>query len=237
MVTEDQTKLFDEAVEPEEEIEGAVDLDSAVLGLNYSVPDFMRDVICKYAPGRRPIKLLDPMVSNGAFYKRLIGYPEGNSISFLLSDERKTKVTQRIGDVFDMQEVWADHLPVDMLVIDPPYDISYAGAGTDKRAGRYGIGAIMGYGETERLFNFLNEQCARILAPDGTVIVNVQDRHKDGKFIPYHILIAGWLTNLELFDILIYRYFYYRKSWKSNYAHNSHSYYLIFKLRKDGSLV
>lgn len=234
----DQARLFDDELESEADNEGGkVDLDSVVLGLNYPVPDFMRDIICHFSPERRPIKVLDPMVSNGLFYRRLMGYPEGNGMSFLLSDVRETRATQRIGDVFNVMDVWSDSLPVDVLVIDPPYDIAYAGACVDKRASRYGLDSIMDYSKIERLFKFLNGICQQILNPDGTLIVKIQDRHKDGKFIAYHIAIPSWLTKLELLDILIYRYFYYRKPWKSRYAHNSHSYYLIFKLKKDERLV
>jgi len=201
------------------------ELDSVMVGIHYTVSELIRDIILHYKPP--PANLLDPMCGNGVFYKLWSAEEMGYSTYF--SDLEKTTFTQTVHDVLEIERHYSKR--ADIIVFDPPYPINEAGNWSRKKneMRRYTQGQIKTRQDFQAFVGKVDKVFRRIISDKGIIIAKVQDVHKDGQFIPYHILLTEWLKSFELYDIVIYRNFYNRAPWGSKYAHNTHSYFLILK--------
>lgn len=196
-----------------------------MVGIHYTISELVRDLALHYKPP--PAKLLDPMCGNGVFYKGWQPQELGYSVYF--SDLEKTLLAEHVHDVKDLKEHYVDK--ADIIVLDPPYPISEAGNWSKKKnqLRRYTQGQVKTREEFQVFIETLNTIFRNVINDDGILIAKIQDIHKAGVFIPYHILLTEWLKDFQLYDIVIYRNFYNRAPWGSKYAHNTHSYFLIFK--------
>jgi len=203
------------------------DLDSVMVGIHYTIGELIRDIALHYQPP--PAFLVDPMCGNGVFYRSW--QPKDYGYKTYFSDVEQTKQSKHVHDVRNLQEHFSGQ--ADLIISDPPYPIAEAGNWSKKKnlKRRYVASQIKTKGDYERFIKELNQIFRRIINDKGILIHKAQDVHRKGKFIPYHILVCDWFTNFKLFDIVIYRNFYNRAPWKSKYAHNTHSYFLIFKPR------
>lgn len=117
-------------------------------------------------------------------------------------------------DLHTLDRVDFRHLPeaddsVDVIAFDPPY-IPPGGRETSTVKGMhaaYGMGTMPAtVSETFELIADGIKECARVLAPNGRLLVKCQDFITSGKFQPAHDLVIGsaLLSSLEQVDEFIH---------------------------------
>lgn len=174
-----------------------------------------------------PAKILDPASGFRKMYKRLPGGSlDGNGYDFTFGDIRNIEGLDYVGDCRKLD--FADN-SFDGIVFDPPYGNISARelrSGRDKMLVHYDTKTPS---ELENLFKAVNTEFARVLTPNGRLIVKIMDRHISKKFYPFHIWCVDWLDKFELFDVVVYRYFVRRALLRGlPCANKVHNYFMIF---------
>lgn len=203
-------------------------LDSVIY--HKGLADAFYGVLTTYLPP--PAKVLDPAAGYRKMYERLPGGSiDGNGYGFTFGDIRDISGLDYIGDCRRLH--FADD-SYDGVVFDPPYGnigVRELELGKKEMLVRY---STKSPSELEDLFRAVNAEFARVLKPNGRLIVKIMDRHMDKKFYPFHIWCVDWLDRFELFDVVVYRFFSSRPFLRGlPFANKVHNYFMVFDKKGD----
>jgi len=198
-------------------------------GVNIGIAEAFKRVLMHYVIP--PAKILDVTSGFRIMYEKLLELnAKYNLYDFIFIDVRPEV---RPDIAADLRRLPLRTYQFDAIVYDPPYPTH--SVPRDNRD--YEYGKIASQRELHELFFELTKAVNNLntyLKPDGILIAKVMDWVYKGKLYSAIEICNKLLTNFELYDIIIYRFFKrsYIRAEPGKRVPRKHSYFLIYKVKK-----
>jgi len=198
-------------------------LTSVIYGARKGVAEVFKDVLLWYVPP--PARVLDITCGYKIMYRELLKHNYG--YQFVFMDVRGEVKPDVVADL--RKAPFRDNVRFDAIVFDPPYPVHPSSR--DSRVKEYGYGL-----SKHKLHEYYVELVKAVNNYANMVkyflIVKTMDYELNGKLYPAIYEVTRMLTNFELYDIVIYRFF--KRSYLrslSGRVPRKHTYFLIYRPR------